>query len=454
MGTEPTSGGLISLSQRRDVVEITSLSSQGQGVGRGSDGRVVFVPLTAPGDRACIRITKQRKRHGFGVLEAIESGGEGRVTPRCALFGRCGGCDWQHLAYEHQLHWKRENLQQTLQRIGSIDLSVPPDVTGSALAYGTRTRARMQIHEDGGPGFYQRASKDKVEVSHCPVLSDALNGVLEPLSRLLPSFPLPLHELRLLSSGSLVILSLHVEEGKQQMRLSRKEQQNFGHWCERLQLEAAGLNGCVLYRGVERMASWGEPWLEAGVVPTRYRAEGFAQASFAQNEVLVSSVLEMVASVGSLQGKRLVEIYAGRGNLTMPLAREGAHVLALEVDTQAVADAKLAVEANELTGQVTFAPFHDERESLHDVCEQHQHWPDGVLVDPPARGLSAEVQTQLLALRPGWIAYVSCDAATLARDLRGLLDGGYELVSVAGVDLMPQTSHVEAIALVRLQSDK
>jgi 23S rRNA (uracil1939-C5)-methyltransferase len=202
------------------------------------------------------------------------------------------------------------------------------------------------------------------------------------------------------------------------------------------------------------MASWGEPWLEAGVVPTRYRAEGFAQASFAQNEVLVSSVLEMVASVGSLQDKRLVEIYAGRGNLTLPLAREGAHVLALEVDTQAVADAKLAVEANELTGQVTFAPFHDERESLHDVCEQHQHWPDGVLVDPPARGLSTEVRTQLLALRPGWIAYVSCDAATLARDLRGLLDGGYELVSVAGVDLMPQTSHVEAIALVRLQSDK
>lgn len=429
------------MEHKRDTIEITGLSSGGEGVGRSSDGRVLFVPLTAPGDKVEVRVERQFKRHGHAVLEAFVEAADSRITPRCQLFGSCGGCDWQHLPYPEQLAWKRDILTQTLRRVGKIELDETPDVLGAALAYGSRTRARMPVQE-GSPGFYKRASNEWVEVRECPVLSTSLNEALAGLTVHLSQLALPVGEVRLLSVGDDVILSFHMPpEGPK----PKRPRQVLSEWVEAAAPQIPGLKGAVLWRNEQRLATWGEPSLREGEPPILYRAEGFAQASFAQNRVLVEQVLSMLAPFAQ---SRLVEVYAGRGNLTLPLAQEGRSILALDVDTQAIADGRQMAKELGFEG-VVFRVFHDEKQHLREVCERENIWPQCLLLDPPSRGLSRRIRKQILTLRPPHILYVSCDVATLARDLRVFLDDGYEIQEVRAVDLMPQTAHLETLVLLK-----
>lgn len=429
---------------QRDTVQIQDLSSSGEGVGRASDGRVLFVPLTAPGDRVDVRITRRRKRHGFAVLESVVEAGEGRVAPKCDLFGVCGGCDWQHLHYVQQVKWKGHILWQTLKRVGRIELEEPPEVFGVSSAYGARTRARMPVSRDQTPGFYQRASKHIVEVHQCPVLSSSLNVLLKELSIHLPNLSVHISEVRLLGTDEHVVLSLHMPE---HVRVTQKIQDALAQWMEQFEQAVPNLKGATVWQERRQIGTFGEPWLWVGEPAIRYRAEGFAQASFSQNRLLVQKVVSLIQPKDGLQ---LVEVYAGRGNLSLALAQAGARILALDFDRQAIEDGRAAALACGLEERAMFEVFHDEKQDLHTLCESKRIRPHCILLDPPARGLSERIRTQLVSMRPQTMLYVSCDVATLARDLRFFLDAGYELDILQAIDLMPQTSHLETIARLSL----
>lgn len=378
------------------IVRIHALAAGGDGVGRDAEGRVVFVPFTAPGDRVRVRIERRRKRHAHGnVVELLEPGA-GRVTPPCSVFGSCGGCTWQHLDYPAQLEAKAGIVRDALVRIAGLELDSPPVIHPSPEAYGYRRRTRVSV-EGGQVGFRRRGSREVCAVDHCPVLTPALD-----------------RELGRLAAGA------SVRDGEWELSAAGKTTRA---------ADLARLRGTdlVLEVGAERIAT------SPGV---------FSQA----NELLLPDLVERVVE-GAGRGRRVVELYAGAGLFTLPLARRFEAVLAVEGHDAAAADlARNLSRAGLDHVEVRPEPVDDAVRRLAGEA------PDVLVLDPPRSGLPPGGASELAAVTPTRIVYLSCDPATLARDLRTLCEAGYALASVEAFDLFPQTPHVEV--LVTLDRDR
>jgi tRNA/tmRNA/rRNA uracil-C5-methylase (TrmA/RlmC/RlmD family) len=377
------------------VVRIEALAAGGDGVGRDAEGRVVFVPLTAPGDRVRVRIERRRKRHAHGSVVELLEPGSGRVTPPCSVFGSCGGCTWQHLDYPVQLEAKAGIVRDALARIAGLALEAPPEIHPSTVAYGYRRRTRVSV-EGGRVGFRRRRSREVCAVDRCPVLTPALD---RELGRLVAGAPARDGEWELSAAG----------ETTRAVDLAR--------------LRGTDL---VLEVGAERVAT------SPGV---------FSQA----NEWLLPELVDrVVASAG--EGLRAVELYAGAGLFTLPLARRFEAFLAVEGHDAAAADlARNLTEAGLDRVELRSEPVEGALRRLAGEA------PDVLVLDPPRSGLPPGGAAELAAVAPARIVYLSCDPATLARDLRTLCEAGYRLSSVEAFDLFPQTPHVEA--LVTLDRD-
>jgi 23S rRNA (uracil1939-C5)-methyltransferase len=376
-------------------VTVERLAGGGEGVGRAPDGRVTFIPFSAPGDRLRVRTTETHRRYlRASVIEMITPG-PSRVEPRCPLFGRCGGCSWQHLRYAAQLEAKGRILRDALTRIGKL-ASVPEqiEVRGSLLAYRYRSRARVLV-EEGGVGFRRRRSREICATAHCPVLVPAVDAALEELGR-------DSQALRgewELAAGDSSEVSLLAPDGE---TLGAK----------RIRIRLAG----------------DEVAISAGV---------FSQANVALRADLADAVHQAAG-----EGELALELFAGAGFLTLGLAPRFRRVVAIEAHPGAVRDLRdnlrsARIESVEVRGM----PVED---ALVDAPLRHLR-PDVVVLDPPRTGLPRGVAPALGADR---VVYLSCDPATLARDLASLAEHGFSLVQVTGFDLFPQTPHVETLAVV------
>jgi 23S rRNA (uracil1939-C5)-methyltransferase len=362
-------------------------------VGRSPDGRVVFVPATVPGDRVRVRIEKQLPRFARGRVERLLEPGAARVEPRCPAYGRCGGCTWQHVDYSAQLEAKQHILSDALARIGGISLAELPLVHPSPRAYAYRSRARVLV-ERGRVGYRERASHRLCAVESCPELEAKLAE--------LASAP-PAHD---------------------------------GEW------ELASASGEVRASPLPAEAEvCGPSLLELRVAGERLR---FSPGVFSQaNTLLLETMLGRVGEcVGS--GEELVELFAGSGLFTLPLARRFGRVVAVESNPAAAADLKSNLARAGLSNaRVLCGRVEESRQALAGLR------PEAVLLDPPRVGLAAEGVELVTQLAPERVAYLSCDPATLARDLRALCSAGYRLASVEGFDLFPQTHHLEALVVLQ-----
>jgi len=375
-------------------LRIDSLAAGGDGVGRDASGRVVFVPGTAPGDRVRVRIEKARARFARAQLQELLEPGPSRVEPRCSVFGRCGGCAWQHVDYPTQLEAKRRILSDALRRIGGIRELPLSHFAGSPQPYAYRLRARLHV-EGGRVGYRQRASQALCAIDACPVLLPELEARLGELA-------------------------------------SRPPDRD-GEW----ELAAAG--GEVRAAPLGDEASFAAPLaLEVAGERLHFSTGVFAQANALLLETLVRRVCEALGS-----GGQLVELFAGSGLFTLPLSRRFGSVVAVEGHAAAARDleANLAA-AGRANVRVLSKRVEDAGPGLSGIA------PDALLLDPPRVGLPAGGLGLIGELAPQRLAYLSCDPATLARDLRGLQERGYGLVRVEGFDLFPQTPHVEALAVM------
>lgn len=372
------------------IVRIHGLAAGGDGVGRDSDGRVVFVPYTAPGDRVRVLVERRRQRYAHGsVLEILEPGA-GRVAPRCEVFGRCGGCTWQHLDEATQLEAKAGIVRDALVRIGGLALEAPPAIHPSPRGYGYRGRTRVSV-AGGRLGFRRRRSRELCAVAHCPVLTPALDRELALLAAQAPD--------------------------------------RDGEW----ELSAAG----DTTRAVDLARRQG-PRLVYQVGPEHIAVSPgvFAQANALLLELLCGRV---VACAG--EGQRAVELHAGAGLFTLPLARRFGELVAVEGHDAAAADlARNLSEAGLRKVDVRLASVADALRELAGAA------PDVLVLDPPRSGLPPGGAVDLATVAPRRIVYLSCDPATQARDLRTLCEAGYALRSVEAFDLFPQTPHVEVLA--------
>jgi len=420
-------------------VRIESIAGGGDGVGHLKDGRVIFVPRTAPGDLAEVRITNRAKRWARGRVERIVEPSPDRREPPCVFADRCGGCALEHLAYPAQLAAKARVIGDALSRIAGIPTE-PPEVTASPVTERYRNRVSFTLRR-GGAGEVVAGFHDAFDASRIvdvdgrcllpeePVARawDELRAGWGPDARLLPSGA----ELRLTLRGTnrgdvVLVVEGGGSPGRPEELLERVPRLR-SIWHRPGSTEAEP----VLLAGEETVAEeWGGRTIELG-------ATAFLQVNRAAAALLEEYAVEQV---GPASGIRAVDAYCGVGLYGRRMAAAGARVTGIESDPAAVAVANRgAPEGFEaVEGRV--------EERLGEALPA-----DVVILNPPRGGLDAEVLALLAATPPARIVYVSCDPATLARDLKRL-GAGFRITALRGFDLFPQTAHVETVATLERSS--
>jgi 23S rRNA (uracil1939-C5)-methyltransferase len=432
-----------------DIV-IERLCYGGAGLGR-LEGKACFVPFSAPGDRVRFQVVKEKKSFIEGRLVAISEPSQMRVAPACPAFGTCGGCDWQHLPYAEQLRHKGEIFADALRRTGRVAGEVVQPVVASPCAYGYRTRIQLKVaHRGGSPklGFFQAGSHQVVDIPFgCAIAAPHLNRIAAEFRALLPKLPgvSALSQIDLsLGDDDSAIAVLQVEEpGAAALAKALLAARDalasvrglFLRTGARSRIEPVFGIDALSYRIPEGLLP-GSPQLAL-----RFGRGGFSQVNYPQNLALISTVYQMAQLAGS---ERVLDLYCGNGNFSLPLARYAAEIVGVEGYAPSIEDARRNARENGIEN-VNFL--------VSDVAVAVQRFAaagerfDLVLLDPPRSG--AESVARLADLAADRIIYVSCDPPTLARDLAHLGEQGYRVVTSQPVDMFPQTYHLESVTLLR-----
>jgi 23S rRNA (uracil1939-C5)-methyltransferase len=434
-------------------VQVTDLDRQGRGIAR-HGAQVLFVEGCLPGDRAMVRLLPRRRGQVSAQLLQLLQASPQRRRPPCILADHCGGCSLQPLSPEGQQHWKQEQVRQTLLRIGGLDVPLQPLLAAPAeLGYRNRAIIPLERSADGRlrAGFYRRGSHQIVNMNRCPVLDPRLDALIAPLKADLEAtdWPVDRHGSE---GGGLRHLALRVghHTGELLITLIASHGDLDGledqaqAWMDRwpdlvgvtLNLQPRPTN--VLF-GSQTHTLAGRDWLHerfAGLV-LQINGDTFFQVHTSQAERLVP-LLE--AALPTPRGL-LVDAYCGIGTYSLPLARLGWQVFGLEQHPGAVALAERNALLNGLSERCRFQTA-DVVQALEPVLPHAQ----ALLLDPPRKGLDPRVLAAIVACPPPQLLYLSCDPATLSRDLRQLCTGGYRLSAVQPIDFFPNTTHVESLA--------
>ncbi len=378
-------------------VEIERLLPGGVGLAH-AEGLTLFVSLAAPGDVLRIRIDREQGKVAFASIVEIIKPSAVRIEAPCPYFGRCGGCDFQQLTYETQLEAKAEIINDCLRRIAQVEAPGPIRVMPSPSQWHYRGRASWQVDSSAKQlGYFERGSNRICDVEYCAVLTPELQQTLAQVR----------HEL---SAGNGITGPKTIDAVTGEDRVS-------------VAPAIAGFSTDVISRRL-------------GSETYSFNAESFFQVNHELVEPLINE------AIGEMKGQFAVDLYAGVGLFTLPLARRFAHVTAVE-------EYGLATEF--ARRNLVSAKLENVEVVTLDVVDWLKHSRpfeplDFLLLDPPRVGCENAAIAGILALRPQRISYVSCDPATLARDLKKLIADGYTLDSVAAFDMFPQTHHVETVA--------
>ena len=424
-----------------EVLNVRGVSASGEGVARTQDGEVVFVDGVFPGDVVRIEVVGRRKGVLRGRLVEVVEGSPDRVPSACDVTS-CGGCAFRGLDLAAQRALKHARLLDTMRRIGKLRVeSIAMPFLG--VGEGWRYRHRVRLHaawtaQGWMLGYRGRRSHRIVPVESCPVLWPELDDVVRDLRRAMRAVPREarLESVRLAWSrhdgaGAAVLTVGHPWDGH-------------GRWSDDLlsRGRVVGLS-IVSRRGAYRSGRTVlryDHGLPSESFVLHFEPGVFTQAHPAANPHLVREVLEACRPA---PGSRVLELHAGVGNLTLPLVREGVEVTATEVDPRAVRLLRRNLE--EAGVRATVERLSDvEAVGRYGGARGQRTW-DVVVLDPPRRG-ARDAVVRLVEVRPRRVVYVSCDPATLARDAKVLVAGGYRLVRLRGLDFFPQTPHVEAVA--------
>jgi 23S rRNA (uracil1939-C5)-methyltransferase len=422
-------------------LRIDALAYGGSGVGRHA-GKAVFVPFTAPGDLIRCRIVREKKRFAEGeLLELIEPSAERREPP-CPVFGACGGCQWQHLTYETQIRWKEEIFADTLRRQGGAEGDFPRHLVPSSDEWNYRSRVQFKCRQtvDGFVmGFYRRGSHYVVDVENCPITAAPLNEALRLFRRWLPQSPCPERIPQVdmaVDDENRIRIVVHVlgsdYAALRDFLAPLAEDAGFA-----LFFQAGRKDTLVPVTGDEDLHI--RP-VHGADLRLAYGPGGFAQVNLEQNRHLVEGV---IAAAGLTGEEKVLDLFCGMGNFSLPLARKAKEVVGVEDFEPSIEKARENARKN----GVRNASFHPRTAegAANDLAGPGEF--DLVLLDPPRTG-AYEVVKDLLSVRPPKIIYVSCDPPTLARDLKPLLHGGYRLVFATPFDLFPQTCHTESLSFL------
>ena len=430
------------LPQEPIEVPVVDLAHDGRGVGR-VDDKVTFVHGGLPGERVLARLIGRNRRFDEAIALSIESASEERVEPGCPWFGNCGGCALQHLDHPAQLAWKQQRLRENLRRIGNVE----PDhwsepISGPAWHY--RRRARLSARNVPGKGrvlvgFRELGGRYVAEIENCPVLDPAFSDRLMSLSELIGGLSIPDRIAQIecaAGDDSAAIVMRHLDP------LTDRDRAALVQWSGdtgiAVWLQPGGPDSVHRLCPESHRLSYRLPDFD---VELAFHPQQFIQINAEVNRQLTSRAVEWMAPAAD---ERILDLFCGLGNFSLPLARSGARVVGMELDEGLVRAAADNAAANGIESAEFIAA------DLSDP-PQGSGWRnaafDGVLVDPPRTG-AAEILPAAAATGARRIVYVSCDPATLARDAGELVHGhGFALRRAGIADMFPHTAHVESIAL-------
>lgn len=426
----------------RDVT-IDRLAFGGNGVGR-IDGKVCFVPFSAPGDRLSVRVVKEHRSWQEAELVGILEPSPVRVTPFCPAFGRCGGCDWQHIAYTAQTEAKRAILQETLQRVGKLANPSVGQTLAAPAPHGYRARAQFKLYRAANglqAGFYRRGSRFVIDLPQgCPVVTPAVNGALSRLRKVVETLPdadrVPQVSIEEGEAGCHAIVHYIGSDPERTMACLADAA---------AQLDMAGL---FLQSGRKETLTpvFGEQRITYRVPAGErefslgYGIGGFSQVNRQQNRAMINVVRRLLQPAPK---GRLLDLYCGNGNLSLPLADLFSEVVGIEEYQPSIAS---AVD-NSRQVRINNSTFRcgDAGAELQRLIGNQERF-SAIVLDPPRSGAVDAVKV-LPLLGAARIVYVSCDPGTLARDLAILINqGGYCLETALPLDMFPQTGHLETVA--------
>lgn len=448
--------------QQGQLLELTidDLNHTGEGVGRWQ-GRVVFVPNTVPGDRVRVRLVRVKPQYAYGKLDRILAASPHRVRPSCIVADKCGGCQWQQVDYPYQLETKRNLIVHNLEHIGGFNRAAVEAITDAVLATAPlsyRNKATYPIKATASQvqaGYYQRGSHQLINLNQCPIQDSRLNPFLAEIKQDIQAQKWRIYD-EATHQGEVRHLALRIGHHTGEMlltlvarsdnlpRLETQAQQ----WMQRY----SSLVGICLNLQPDRTnAIFGaKTRCVVGRIDLRERFAGLEfriqPATFFQvNTESAEALLSVIQKELRLQGHEvLVDAYCGIGTMTLPLARLVQKAIGIEVQPESIQQARQNAELNQISN-VTFHTGTTE-EWLPQLSQA-----DIVLLDPPRKGCDSSVIQSLIQLHPQKIVYISCNPATLARDLK-LLSSNYQVERVQPADFFPQTTHVECAAfLTRLE---
>lgn len=432
---------------------IDGYSSEGLGIAR-IDGQVVFVHGAIRGETCDVLVMKVLKNAAFGKIAALAEPSPARRQPDCPYYGRCGGCDFRHMSYEEELWAKRARVQDALTRIGGAEVTVE-EILGAEQPLHYRNKSIYPISPAGEVGFYRARSHQVVHVEHCLIQKPEADALAQAVRDYIARFQVePYNE----ATGRGLLRHLYVRtscrgESLACLLVNGSRLPHEQELVDMLRAAAPGVCGVVLGENTRRgnailgdryRTLWGRDYLTDTLcgLELRLSVPSFYQVNHDQAQRLYEKALEYAG----LTGRELaVDLYCGAGTITQVLARRARHVIGGEIVPEAIRDAEDSARRN---GVENVEFLCGDASRLAAELRQRGLRPDVICVDPPRKGLAPDVVEAAASMTPGRIVYVSCDPATLARDVARFAPLGYCPVRACAVDLFPGTAHVETICLL------
>ena len=396
---------------------LESLSPAYGGYSIARDEKVILIKGAIPGEVVDVEIQEKKRDYSVGFVVSVVEPSADRVEPPCPVFGRCGGCQLQYMRYERQVAMKDEVLRDTLSRLGKIETDLGAPLSGANWHY--RRKAQFKVSKTGEIGFFRESSRDVITFNECPLMNEDIKVLLE----------------RIKEKCSVVNLSdIHVAAGDTPVALLKGKGYDTAFFED---FVGVGLTGIAYNDSI----AYGGAYTGFDLNGLRYTVSpwSFFQAHWELNRKVVEF---MVDTMGPLEGKNVLDLYAGACNFSLPCAARGAEVAAVEENPYAVEDGRRNLELNG-TKNCKIVKSSSEKYRINKKF-------DVIILDPPRPGLTSEVVKKITDNPSEAIVYVSCNPATLARDLKKLKEK-YDVQSVHQIDFFPNTFHIESISFLKIR---
>ena len=432
---------------------IEGYSSEGLGIAR-IDGQVVFVHRAVRGEDCEVLILKVLKNTAFGKVVAVHTLSPHRTEPDCPYYGRCGGCDFRHMDYAEELWAKRQRVQDALRRLGGSDVTVE-EILGAERTERYRNKSQYPVAADGSVGFYRSRTHQVTDIDRCLIQMGAADKAAAVLRQYIRQFAVPCYDE---NTGCGLLRHLYVRSNTRGeclicLLVNGESLPHEPELVELLRREVPGVVGIVLgvntvrgnaILGDRYRTLWGEDTITDTLCGLQFRLSvpSFYQVNHDQAERLYEKAVEFATLTGA---ETVLDLYCGAGTITQVMARHAREVIGAEIVPEAIEDAKENARRNGLENVRFFCG--DAAAVAADFAAKDLR-PDVICVDPPRKGLAPEVVEAAASMSPERIVYVSCDPATLGRDVKRFAQHGYRAVRAAAVDLFPRTANVESVVLL------